>query len=203
MRRATGPTSAPTRSFISPAALFVNVIARSSNGEMPRSAIRYEMRCVSRRVLPDPAPATTRIGPSGALTASRWTGFSPSRSSAASTISVRSCADGAVRRTLRRRTAPHGGPPARSSWCVGHEDSVQVFGPWAGGSGRRTSVRIEPQLLGGGLAVRRAEGAQQLRAVLVQPDGERAGGLVQVEREVGLPVRVQGGRVRVGAQREP
>ena len=63
---ATGPTSAPTRSFISPAALLVNVIARSSNGETPCSPIRYAMRWVRTRVLPEPAPATTRSGPSGA-----------------------------------------------------------------------------------------------------------------------------------------
>src|SRR4051794_10192046 len=41
------------------------------------------MRCVSTRVLPEPAPATTRIGPSGATTASRWRSFSPSRSASA------------------------------------------------------------------------------------------------------------------------
>ena len=38
------------------------------------------MRCVSTRVLPLPAPATTRIGPSGAATASRCTGLSPASS---------------------------------------------------------------------------------------------------------------------------
>src|SRR4051812_1811996 len=41
------------------------------------------MRWVSTRVLPEPAPATTRIGPSGATTASRWRSFSPSRSASA------------------------------------------------------------------------------------------------------------------------
>ena len=40
MRRATGPTSASTRSFISPAALLVNVIARIWNGERLRSPTR-------------------------------------------------------------------------------------------------------------------------------------------------------------------
>ena len=171
MRRATGPTSAPTRSFISPAALLVNVIARSSNGEMPRSAMRYATRWVSSRVLPEPAPATTRTGPSGALTASRWTGFSPSSSSAPSTRSH-------VQRTgvrFRRRS------PAR---------------------GMRSSVG---ELLRSGASspVDVAERAQQLGAVLVERDGERAGRLVDVEREVRLPVGVQGGRVGVGAQREP
>jgi hypothetical protein len=40
MRCATGPTSVATRSFISPAALLVKVIARSRKGETSRSAIR-------------------------------------------------------------------------------------------------------------------------------------------------------------------
>ena len=40
MRRATPPTSAATRSFISAAALLVNVIARIENGDASRSAIR-------------------------------------------------------------------------------------------------------------------------------------------------------------------
>src|SRR5437764_11546171 len=37
------------------------------------------MRWVRARVLPEPAPATIRTGPSVWSTASRWTGFSPSR----------------------------------------------------------------------------------------------------------------------------
>ena len=57
MRRATGPTRSATRSCISPAALFVNVIARISNGETSSSLTRYASRCVSTRVLPEPAPA--------------------------------------------------------------------------------------------------------------------------------------------------
>ena len=32
-------------------------------------------------VFPEPAPATTSSGPSGAAAASRWTGFSPASSS--------------------------------------------------------------------------------------------------------------------------
>ena len=38
------------------------------------------MRCVRTRVLPEPAPATMSSGPSTWVTASAWTGFSPSRS---------------------------------------------------------------------------------------------------------------------------
>ena len=37
------------------------------------------MRCVSTRVLPEPAPATTSSGPSVWMTASYWAGFRPSR----------------------------------------------------------------------------------------------------------------------------
>src|ERR671911_945743 len=78
MRWATGPTSAATRSFISPAALFVKVIARSANGGTRWSPISQATRCVRTRVLPDPAPATTSNGTSGgAVTASRCTGLSP------------------------------------------------------------------------------------------------------------------------------
>ena len=67
---ATGPTSAPTRCFISSAALFVNVMARISNGLTPWSRMRWAMRCVSTRVLPEPAPATISRGPSRWVTAS-------------------------------------------------------------------------------------------------------------------------------------
>jgi hypothetical protein len=80
MRRATPPTRAATRSFISAAALLVNVIARIENGDASRSAIRYARRWVSTRVLPDPAPAITSTGPTGSVTASCCAGLSPSRS---------------------------------------------------------------------------------------------------------------------------
>ena len=100
MRCATGPTSSATRSFISPAALLVNVIARISNGDTSRSAMRYATRWVSRRVLPEPAPAMTSTGPSGAITASRWTGFSPAtRSSLTRPKPVSAVAASQVNRT--------------------------------------------------------------------------------------------------------
>src|SRR3954451_8754489 len=83
MRCAIGPTSSATRDFISPAALLVNVIAASPNGDARCSAIRYAIRCVSTRVLPEPAPAMTMIGPSGADAASRWTGLRPSSTASA------------------------------------------------------------------------------------------------------------------------
>ena len=62
---ATGPTSSATRCFISSAALLVKVMARISNGETPWSLMRWAMRWVSTRVLPDPAPATISSGPVG------------------------------------------------------------------------------------------------------------------------------------------
>ena len=58
----TGPTSAATRCFISSAALLVNVMARMAVGGTP-SWMRWAMRWVSTRVLPEPAPATTSSGP--------------------------------------------------------------------------------------------------------------------------------------------
>ena len=97
MRRATGPTSDATRSFISPAALLVNVMARIWNGDTLRSATRYAIRCVSTRVLPEPAPATTRSGPSGAITASCWTGLRPPRRSSYGVVA----ASGAIRRSVQ------------------------------------------------------------------------------------------------------
>ena len=47
-----------TRSRISPAALFVKVIARIWLGHASRAASRPAMRRVSTLVLPEPAPAT-------------------------------------------------------------------------------------------------------------------------------------------------
>src|SRR5215213_3030833 len=81
IRAATGPTRAATLAFISSAALLLKVIARISNGEMPRSEIRWAMRWVRTRVLPDPAPATTSSGPSPWVTASACSGLRPASSS--------------------------------------------------------------------------------------------------------------------------
>src|SRR5579884_2256394 len=113
IRDATGPTSAPTRSFISPAALFVNVIASRPNGDTRRCATRYAIRCVRTRVLPEPAPAMTSIGPSGATTASCWTGFSPASSASGSPsfpLTPRRVGDATPR--CRARSSRRGSPPA-------------------------------------------------------------------------------------------
>ena len=52
------------RSRISAAALLVKVMAIISHGATPPSWIMCAMRYVSTRVLPDPAPASTKRGPS-------------------------------------------------------------------------------------------------------------------------------------------
>ncbi|MNF09102.1 hypothetical protein D3C80_2096810 [compost metagenome] len=58
-----------TLSFISFAALLVNVIARISYGDTFFSSIKYAILVVKTFVLPDPAPAKTSNGPSVAVTA--------------------------------------------------------------------------------------------------------------------------------------
>ncbi len=67
------------RCCISRAALLVKVTARIDQGEAPSTCTSQAMRCTSTRVLPLPAPASTRRLPGGAVTASRWASFSPSR----------------------------------------------------------------------------------------------------------------------------
>ena len=64
MVRATGPTRSPMRSFISPAALLVNVMATTSSGRTCCTWMSQATRCVSTRVLPEPAPARISSGPS-------------------------------------------------------------------------------------------------------------------------------------------
>jgi hypothetical protein len=69
------PTICPTRSRISPAALFVKVMASRFSGRAPWNS-NHPMRTVMTRVLPDPAPASTSTGPLIASTAERCSGFS-------------------------------------------------------------------------------------------------------------------------------
>src|SRR6185295_14008194 len=82
--------SASVRAFISPAALLVNVTARTRSEGTPLSSTRCAMRCVMTRVLPLPAPARMSTAPSVASTASRCCGFSPA-SSADSPVSCPGC----------------------------------------------------------------------------------------------------------------
>ncbi len=73
------PVRAETRSFISRAALLVKVTARTWLGQARPVDRRCASLVVSTRVLPVPAPASTRTGPSSASTAARCSGFRPSR----------------------------------------------------------------------------------------------------------------------------
>ena len=68
-------TSLSSRSFISFAALLVNVTARIRKGDIWWCLIRYATRWVITRVLPLPAPDRIRSGPSVCCTASRCTSF--------------------------------------------------------------------------------------------------------------------------------
>ena len=68
-------SSLSTRSPISAEALLVKVTARMESGATPFASIRYAMRCVMTRVLPEPAPARMSTGPSVASTAVRCCGF--------------------------------------------------------------------------------------------------------------------------------
>ena len=66
---------AERRSFISFAALLVKVMARIFSGGTPISPTRWAMRAVKTRVLPLPAPASTRTAPSVVSTGSRCSSF--------------------------------------------------------------------------------------------------------------------------------
>ena len=80
MPRVPPGSTLPRRSRISAAALLVNVMASTCHGRTPSSAIMWAMRNVSTRVLPEPAPASTRSGPRVHSAALRCAGLRPSRS---------------------------------------------------------------------------------------------------------------------------
>ena len=63
------PNKVSMRLRISAAALLVKVTARMLLGEAPSTWISHATRCTSTRVLPLPAPASTRAAPSGEATA--------------------------------------------------------------------------------------------------------------------------------------
>src|SRR5882672_3983541 len=81
-QRSAPPASLTMRSFISAAALLVKVTQRMARAGTPRSS-RCTVRWAMTRVLPEPAPASTRTGPSVWSTASRWRGLRSERSTAA------------------------------------------------------------------------------------------------------------------------
>ena len=69
-------SSLPARASISFAALLVNVTARIREGRVPRQT-RWAILAMTTRVLPVPAPASTRSGPTGAHTAWVCAGLRP------------------------------------------------------------------------------------------------------------------------------
>ena len=101
--RAIGPSMFVSRSRISPAALFVKVIARISFGLTPMAEIRCATRWVSTRVFPEPAPAITSSGPSVCRTASRWAGFRLARYCSGDATGTRSMLASAKVRTMETR----------------------------------------------------------------------------------------------------
>src|SRR5215207_7140183 len=117
--RARGPTSAATRSFISPAALLVKVIARISPGWAPRCASRCAIRYVRTRVLPEPAPATMSSGAPACSTAARCAGLSSSSSLSASTAS----------RTERDRRGSGASATGSSIWLLLISEQAYDRGP--------------------------------------------------------------------------
>src|SRR4051794_23889569 len=87
------------------------------------------MRCVSTRVLPEPAPARISSGPAPCVTASRCSGFRPSRRASAA-------ACGIVRLTIEPR--PVG---ARYSAAMPLTDEIRDRARWV--AARAARVRIE------------------------------------------------------------
>src|SRR2546421_8717402 len=201
--RATGPTRAATRSFISSAALLVKVMARTAKGEIFRSRTRWATRWVSTRVLPDPAPAMTRIGPSGWATASRWTGLSPSsrdgfgKGRAASVMWPPS-----YRRPLTAlpATAGLGDDQLEGAVGVGEAGDLHVDEP--GGEGRLPHVVLGQFLPG--FAPHRPDGPVGLDPVLHPGDGGEVADLVDTpDDDVGRSWAPLGDLAGAGAQGRP
>src|SRR4029453_16438293 len=139
---ATGPTSASTRDFISSAALFVNVMARISKGLTPSSRMRWAMRWVRTRVLPDPAPATTSSGPSAWVTASDCTGWSPSSRVGGVSAAIARTIVGATRRC---DADPMTERVPYDEFSMFHENAEEFGLPWDGPpTVRREAVEVEP-----------------------------------------------------------
>src|SRR5204862_4121286 len=96
------------------AALFVKVTARMASEGTPFSRTRWAMRWVMTRVLPLPAPARMRTGPSVARTASRCCGFRPLRRGESSADTGRSDRN---TRTGSRLVQSGGALTHRSRWA--------------------------------------------------------------------------------------
>ena len=108
----SSPGYTPTWSWPSPTSPPPRAV--SPPHRMPTPKGSKAMRWVRARVLPDPAPATIRTGPSVCRTASRWTGFNESRSGEVAPAS------GSVSVATR---PVYGGAPTR--WA--HPDVFAVF----------------------------------------------------------------------------
>ena len=87
-RSSSRPQSAAARRRISPAALRVNVRARTREGDTPSTSTRCAMRAVSACVLPVPAAAKTSSGEPRCSATWRCASFRPSRIVAAAIIIV-------------------------------------------------------------------------------------------------------------------
>ena len=114
-----------------------------ATGARPR-AMRWAMRCVSTRVLPEPAPATTSSGPPRWTTASSWSGFSPSiGGSVAAGAWPASDASGMSAPILRRGCAPDREPPSA-------DDGDRAVGVGEHLEGRRAEDQLdEPRATAG------------------------------------------------------
>src|SRR3954452_19389059 len=134
--RPLSPSSRCNRSLISPAALFVKVMARISFAFAPTALIRWATRYVRTRVFPEPAPAITSSGPSVARTASRWGGLR----------SARYCSGDAtaMRPMLAARQAVHFEPPEAERLVSGARESVDATAPSVLPASDDDAVTLEP-----------------------------------------------------------
>src|SRR5690348_793588 len=105
--RVPAGSSESSRPRISPAALLVKVTARIAHGGTCSTSASQAMRWVSTRVLPEPAPASTRYEPGGALTASRCAAFSESSKCETSIGRIVPAARGFPRSALADRARDH------------------------------------------------------------------------------------------------
>ena len=82
------PSMVSMRRRISRAALLVKVTASTALGETPSARISQAIRCTRTRVLPEPAPASTRRLPGSAATASRCAALRSAKISDTSMVKV-------------------------------------------------------------------------------------------------------------------
>src|SRR5579863_1784544 len=147
---ATGPTSPTRRSRISSAALLVKVIASTCHGVTSPAAMRWATRCVSTRVLPDPAPAITSSGLPRCSTARRC---GPFRFSSSEAGAGRSSSQRGRRRTgapgPESEPEPEPGPesePEPAFGCSAASDSsASAIAAWGTTSSANSSPSKAPR----------------------------------------------------------